>query len=190
LWLRGWKLARCYARKALTDYVNEDDVQDAALLALEQFANSAVAGKFPKLDNRKDFFKLLATISARVAKNIRRKRAALKRGGGTSFESSDVLDQVDNPSAAEDIVHFEEADEMAAFFEFLSGVGEDKDLFAIAELIYTGRVEPNDTQAIKSLMGISRAGVYRKLRKLAARWAEFEARMSSGERVRVRNTEQ
>jgi hypothetical protein len=100
------------------------------------------------------------------------------------------LDQVDNPSAAEDIVHFEEADEMAAFFEFLSGVGEDKDLFAIAELIYTGRVEPNDTQAIKSLMGISRAGVYRKLRKLAARWAEFEARMSSGERVRVRNTEQ
>jgi len=179
LWLRGWRLARCYARRAFIGHLDEEDIQDAANIAFEQFAIRAMEGRFAELKNRTNFFTLLATISARASKNIKRSRAAQKRGGEAKFDSSDALRGLSDPSAAEDIARFEDAEEMAAFFLFLRELGEDEELFRIAELVHTGEIDPEDKMALAERVGISRAGVFRKWAKLCAKWAEFEARVSS-----------
>lgn len=180
LWLRGWRLARCYARRTFLDDLDEADIQDAANIAFEQFSDRAMQGRFPKLKNRANFFKLLATISTRVALNIKRGRVAQKRGGGAKFDSGDALHGLRDPSAAEDIARFEDAEEMAAFFLFLGELSHAGELFRIAELVHAGEVDPEDKAALAKAVGISRAGVFRKLATLRAKWAEFEARVSSG----------
>ena len=161
--------------RAFIGHLDEEDIQDAANIAFEQFAIRAMEGRFAELKNRTNFFTLLATISARASKNIKRSRAAQKRGGEAKFDSSDALRGLSDPSAAEDIARFEDAEEMAAFFLFLRELGEDEELFRIAELVHTGEIDPEDKMALAERVGISRAGVFRKWAKLCAKWAEFEA---------------
>jgi RNA polymerase sigma factor (sigma-70 family) len=179
LWQRGWKLARSYARRTFLDRLDEDCIQDAANIAFEQFADAAREGKFPTLTCRKNFFQLLATFATRVAKNLRRDKGAKKHGGQTSFSPSSSLAGVSDPTADAEINVFEEAEEMAAFFQFLGRLGEDDKLFAIAELIHTGEVDPKDKETIAKRVGVTRATVFRKLQGLRAKWAEFESRVSS-----------
>jgi DNA-directed RNA polymerase specialized sigma24 family protein len=179
LWLRGLEVARSHASKFLTLYRDEGDIEDAANTAIEKFANRATEGKFPELRNRQHFFKLLATIAARTAKNLMRERRAQKRGGGVKFEAGDAIEKVDDPAATEQILRFEQ---MEDFFVFLSELAEDEPMFRLAELIHAESVDTDDKNSLAARLGTSRATVYRKLAKLRAKWAEFEARMLLADR--------
>lgn len=58
------------------------DEEDIALSAMNSFFKGAQAGKFPKLDDHQDLWRLLVTITARKAIKRQRRAFAAKRGGG------------------------------------------------------------------------------------------------------------
>lgn len=58
------------------------DEEDVALSAMNSLFRGAGAGRFPKLADRHDLWKLLVTITARKAIKQQRRHFAEKRGGG------------------------------------------------------------------------------------------------------------
>ncbi len=58
------------------------DEEDAALSAMHSFFQGAVAGRFPKLSDRHDLWKLLVTITTRKVLAQKRHDRREKRGGG------------------------------------------------------------------------------------------------------------
>lgn len=71
------------ARKKLGDSSRRvADEEDVALSAFHSFCRGAAAGRFPRLDDRHDLWKLLVTITARKASAQMRRQHRQKRGGG------------------------------------------------------------------------------------------------------------
>jgi RNA polymerase sigma factor (sigma-70 family) len=58
------------------------DEEDVALSAMNSLFRGAEAGRFPKLEDRDDLWKILVTITARKAMKQQRRHFADKRGGG------------------------------------------------------------------------------------------------------------
>src|SRR5581483_6318468 len=58
------------------------DEEDVALSAFNSFFTAAAAGRFPRLDDRDDLWKVLVTITQRKAADQRAHQARQKRGGG------------------------------------------------------------------------------------------------------------
>ncbi len=58
------------------------DEEDVALSAFHSFCRGAAVGRFPRLDDRHDLWKLLVTITARKAAAQKRYGHRQKRGGG------------------------------------------------------------------------------------------------------------
>jgi len=58
------------------------DEEDVALSAFHTFCQGAARGRFPRLDDRDNLWRLLVTITARKALNQVRRQARQKRGGG------------------------------------------------------------------------------------------------------------
>ena len=76
------KLVR-YARRKLEDMPRRSfDEEDVAISAMHSFCRGMEAGRFEKVDDRQDLWKLLVTITARKAHAQRRKSMREKRGGG------------------------------------------------------------------------------------------------------------
>jgi RNA polymerase sigma factor (sigma-70 family) len=59
------------------------DEEDVALSAFHSFYRGATQGRFPRLDDRHDLWKLLVTITSRKAVAHIRRSHRQKRGGGT-----------------------------------------------------------------------------------------------------------
>lgn len=66
------------------------DEEDVALSAFQSFFEGVRAGRFPKLDNRDDFWKLLITITHRKVVDLVKARAAQKRGAGRVLNEADL----------------------------------------------------------------------------------------------------
>jgi len=58
------------------------DEEDVALSALNSFVDGARAGRFPRLDDETDLWRLLVTITARKANAQRRRHFAVRRNRG------------------------------------------------------------------------------------------------------------
>src|SRR5262245_41964796 len=58
------------------------DEEDVALSAFQSFCRAAEQGRFPKLNDRDDLWKLLVVITERKSLNLVRDQRRLKRGGG------------------------------------------------------------------------------------------------------------
>ena len=67
----------------------DEDEEDAALSAFNSFCAGAARGKFPKLDDREDLWKLLVVITARKAFAQVGRERRLKRGGGRKAAETD-----------------------------------------------------------------------------------------------------
>src|SRR5262245_8965717 len=72
-------LARAKLRGAPRRAADEEDV---ALSAFDSFCRGAAAGRFPRLGDRDDLWRLLLTVTARKAIDLRQHEARQKRGGG------------------------------------------------------------------------------------------------------------
>lgn len=72
------------------------DEEDVALSAMNSFIQGARAGRFPKLDDRDDLWKLLVTITARKVCAQQRRHFAEKRGGGAVRGESVFLPGTDD----------------------------------------------------------------------------------------------
>lgn len=72
-------LARAKLKGAATRAADEED---AALSAFDSFCRGVQRGQFPKLGSRDDLWRLLVTITARKAHDLREREGRAKRGGG------------------------------------------------------------------------------------------------------------
>jgi DNA-directed RNA polymerase specialized sigma24 family protein len=83
IWERYFDKLAALARQKLASFPRRDaDEEDIAISALTSFCQGVAEGRFPKLDDRLDLWKVLVTITARKVVAQRRRHFAQKRGGG------------------------------------------------------------------------------------------------------------
>ena len=83
IWDRYCKQLLTLARKRLGEGQRRvADEEDAVLSAFHSFCRGAAAGRFPKLDDRDDLWKLLVTITSRKVFAHQRHARRQRRGGG------------------------------------------------------------------------------------------------------------
>jgi DNA-directed RNA polymerase specialized sigma24 family protein len=99
LWQRYFErlvaLARARLLRAPRRAADEEDV---ALSAFHSFCRAAERGRFPKLDDREDLWRLLVALTTRKASHLLRDGSRLKRGGVQRERAGD--DPIDLESIA------------------------------------------------------------------------------------------
>jgi DNA-directed RNA polymerase specialized sigma24 family protein len=151
------------------------DEEDVALSAFQSFCDRAGRGQFPKLNDRDDLWRLLATITVRKALDTIRHQTRQKRGGGDVLGESALLvgrdrdDQGEGLGAVlgreptpEEVVQF--ADDCRQFLAKL----HDPALRSIA----LRRLEGQTTPEIAAATKVSTKTIERKLRLIRAIWSE------------------
>lgn len=76
------KLAALARRRLGNRHRRSSDEEDVVLSAFESFCRGMAAGRFPRLNDRQDLWRLLVKITARKAVAHLRREHAEKRGGG------------------------------------------------------------------------------------------------------------
>src|SRR5262245_1394879 len=69
----------------------EADEEDAALRAFDSFCRRAAEGRFPRLDDRDDLWRLLVTLTSCKAADQLRRRGRQKRGRGRILGEADLI---------------------------------------------------------------------------------------------------
>lgn len=83
LWERYFARLVAVARAKVSGRVKAAaDEEDVALSAFDSFCRAATAGRFPRLADRDDLWRLMVVITARKAQDLLRRDHAAKRGGG------------------------------------------------------------------------------------------------------------
>jgi RNA polymerase sigma factor (sigma-70 family) len=71
------------------------DAEDIALSAFASFCRGAAEGRFPRLNDRHDLWRLLFTLTVRRAADHARREDRQRRGGGQHIDVADLLDLPD-----------------------------------------------------------------------------------------------
>ena len=166
------RVARDKLRNARRRAADEEDV---VLSAFNSFCRGLRAGRFPRLDDRHDLWKVLVTLTARKAVNQLRREHAQKRGEGKLRGESAfrlpgmsqehvggigaVLGREPSPEFAAQI-----ADECQALLDRL----DDDRLRQTALLKLEGRT----TGEIAQAMDCAEATVNRRLARIRRKWGE------------------
>src|SRR4051812_34267894 len=109
------RLARARLRTAPRAGADADE-EDAALSAFDSFCDGAARGRFPRLADRDELWRLLVVLTARKAAAQARRQRRQKRGGGRVLREADLLgDDLDGGDAGlEQLVGAEPTPEFAA----------------------------------------------------------------------------
>jgi RNA polymerase sigma factor (sigma-70 family) len=136
------------------------DAEDIALSAFASFCRGAAEGRFPRLNDRHDLWRLLFTLTVRRAADHGRREGRQRRGGGQHIHVADLLDLPDAdlddlPGDAPDPAWAAAvADEVRALLAGLPG----DDLRQVAQLRLEGHTLPEIAQQV----GLSRRSIERK----------------------------
>jgi DNA-directed RNA polymerase specialized sigma24 family protein len=164
------RLARARLRDAPRGPADEED---AALSAFDSLCRGAGAGRFPRLDDREDLWRVLVTITARKAADLAQRERRLRRGGGrvlaeaalagAALEADGRLDRIPGrePSPAMAALVVEE-------YQRLFGALPDESLRLVALL----RLEGFTQAEIATSLDCGLATVERRLRTIRTVWAE------------------
>jgi DNA-directed RNA polymerase specialized sigma24 family protein len=155
-----------------------EDEEDAALSAFDSFCRAASEGRFPRLDDRDDLWRLLVAITEhKVADQMRRARR-LKRGGGRVRAQGDLTAgraSGEHPGGLNAIAGAEPTAEFAAEFaeEYrrLFEVLGDEALRRIAVL----KLEGYTADEIAAQLGCARRTVARRLELIRTLWSAAAA---------------
>ncbi len=99
LWQVYYAKLVALARRRLRPVPNAiADEEDVALSAFDSFCRGVDDGRFPKLDDRDDLWRLLFAITTRKARRQVRSETADKRGGGLVAPASAVGGEADLPA--------------------------------------------------------------------------------------------
>lgn len=93
LWDRYFQRLVALARarlRALHAATADADEEDAALSAFDSFCAGAARGRFPRLSDRDDLWRLLVTITNRKAADQAQRQRRQKRGGGRLRTEADL----------------------------------------------------------------------------------------------------
>lgn len=156
------------ARKKLEGQrAGPDEPEDIALSAFKSFCRGVNKGRFPKLNDRDDLWKVLVKLTARKAINAFRREHAAKRDAGEK--------NAHRPPNLEDLVGREPtpsfAYSVAEQCQRLLKALEDETLCGIALSKLDGYSNPE----ISAQTGLSLATVERKLALIRRIWRELDA---------------
>jgi DNA-directed RNA polymerase specialized sigma24 family protein len=150
----------------------EADEEDAALSAFDSFCRRAADGRFPRLDDRDDLWRLLVTLTACKAADQLRRRGRQKRGGGHILSEADLAGTADDPGGAglERLVGREPTPEFAAMvaeqYRRLLGALGDETLRRVA----VWRLEGYTGEEIAAKLGCARRTVVFRLELIRKIW--------------------
>jgi DNA-directed RNA polymerase specialized sigma24 family protein len=166
LWQRYFlnmaKLARNLLRRRPLRGADEEDV---ALSAFDSFCRNAEHGRFPRLQDRDDLWRLLAVITARKARRARRDEGRQKRGGqrpaDLAGEDAALLEELAAREPTPEL-----AAQMAEDYQRLLRLLDDDDLRRVA----VARMEGHTIDEIAAQTGCAPRSVKRKLQVIRTLW--------------------
>src|SRR5215470_7278091 len=151
------------------------DEEDAALNAFDSFVRGAARGRYPRLDDRDDLWRLLVTITERKALDQAQHERRQKRGGGrvlgmTAPDGSDDRDGA--PAGVADATPTPEFAAMVADeCHSLLGRLRDDSLRQVAML----RMEGYTNEEVADQLGCSLRTVARKVELIRRTWTGEES---------------
>lgn len=174
IWERYYeKLVRLARRRLTHSRRRERDEEDVALSAFNSFCRGAAGGRFPRLTDRDDLWKILVTLVSRKAVAQLRREHAEKRGGGrvrgdSIFGSPDSSSM---PAGIGAVMGTEPSPELALLVaeeceELLDRLGDDT-LRRIALL----KLEGHGNEEIAETIGRGVRTVEQKLARIRDKWA-------------------
>lgn len=171
------KLARFARHKLEGMPCRAADEEDVALSAMHSFCRGLAEGRFQRLEDREDLWKLLVTITARKATAQRRRHFAEKRGGGhVRGESVFVGVPGEDPSHAGigEVLGSEPTPELANMVAedcryLLEALG-DASLRQVALLTLEGYT----TTEIAQRLNCVRRTIERKLERIREKWSHAQ----------------
>lgn len=160
LWERYFPQLVVQARRRLAGRAAEADGEDVALSAFDSFCRDAAAGRYPRLDDRDDLWRVLLHLTGQKAIDLARREAAAKRGGGRAADPIDVesLETVEPTPEFAALV----ADE---FRHLLARLG-DAELRTLA----VWKMEGYSNEEIADRLGCVPRTVERRLRVIRSLW--------------------
>jgi DNA-directed RNA polymerase specialized sigma24 family protein len=154
-----------------------EDEEDAALSAFDSFCRGAAGGRFPRLTDRDDLWRLLVVLTIRKALDQLKRRRAARRGGGRLVGESALVggDSAGGEAALDRLVGPDPTPEFAALvaeqYRSLREALGDEPLRQVLDL----RLEGYDREEIAARMGCAVRTVTRKLDVIRQIWLENES---------------
>lgn len=175
IWENYFSMLVGFARRKLQDAPRRTfDEEDVAISAMFSFYRGLEAGRFERVEDRDDLWKLLVTITARKIFAQRRSAMTEKRGGGkvrgeSIFQQSDSSDEMDRGIG--DVLGDEPSPELANLLventqQYLDCL--DENLQDIARLKLEGWT--NDEIAKKQ--NCVQRTIERRLERIRKKWSE------------------
>jgi DNA-directed RNA polymerase specialized sigma24 family protein len=148
------------------------DEEDVALSAFDSFCRGAEAGRFPRLDDRHDLWRLLVVITARKAAHHVRDERRARRGGGRVRAETDLAAADDEAGLLAQVIGNEPTPAFAAqlaeqYRRLLDGLGSDE-LRAVAQAQLAGY----SVAEIAEQLGRSERTINRKLAVIRDAWRD------------------
>jgi DNA-directed RNA polymerase specialized sigma24 family protein len=170
LWNRYFqRLVRLAGAKLPAHCRRAFDEEDVALSAFQSFCDRAGRGQFPRLNDRDDLWRLLATITVRKALDTMRHQIRQKRGGGHVLgESAFLVNQGGEGEGLAEVLGREPSPEHVARFadDYRSLLARLHD--PILRSIAQRRLEGQTTQQIAVAHKVSTKTIERKLQLIRA----------------------
>jgi DNA-directed RNA polymerase specialized sigma24 family protein len=179
LWRRYFEALVRLARERLRGVARAvADEEDAALNAFDSFVRSAARGRYPRLDDRDDLWRLLVVITDRKALDQAQHERRKKRGGGKVRRMSQGIEVDSQIGDLRHLVGAEPSPEFAALVadqcrELMTRLGDDS-LREVARL----RMEGYSNEEVASRLGCSLRTVARKIEIIRRTWVGEEAQLS------------
>jgi DNA-directed RNA polymerase specialized sigma24 family protein len=172
LWERYFARLVGLARVKLGDMPRRvADEEDVALSAFKSFCHEAALGRFPRLEDREDLWRLLVTITARKAYQLRLHLGRRKRGGLLDEAAPNVA--ADTGSGKMSLAQFisreptpEFAAQAAEEYERLLALLPSAGLRSLAQW----KLEGYTNQEIADRLDCGLRSVERRLRLIRSRW--------------------
>lgn len=155
------------------------DEEDVALSAFDSFCRAAAAGRFPALGDRDDLWKLLVSLTARKAINLRKHAAREKRGGGRVLDEAALARPIswDDMLGLDAIIGDEPSPELASAVaeqcRVLLDVLDREDRSSTLRRIALWKLEGYTNQEIAQQLGCALRTVNNRLRFIRSLWSEF-----------------
>jgi DNA-directed RNA polymerase specialized sigma24 family protein len=178
LWRRYFEALVRLARERLRGVARAvADEEDAALNAFDSFVRSAARGRYPRLDDRDDLWRLLVVITDRKALDQAQHERRKKRGGGKARRMSQGIEGDSQIGDLRHLVGAEPSPEFAALVadqcrELMTRLGDDS-LREFARL----RMEGYSNEEVASRLGCSLRTVARKIEIIRRTWVGEEAQL-------------
>jgi RNA polymerase sigma factor (sigma-70 family) len=173
LWERYFAQLVELARRHLARHVRRSaDEEDVALSAFVSFCAGAAAGRFPRLTDRHDLWRLLLTLTVQQARKLARHESAQRRDARRVVTAADLFDLPDGDldslagDSPDPALAAEVADELAHLLARLPN-GELRDLATQLLAGYTA-------QEISRRVGCSLRTVERRWQRVRQFWQSAE----------------